>query len=495
MFWALIGGFVAGVFLRSVFTLDVWFAALVVLCATIVIACSHRKEKWVIACAIAAVSLGIVRMDAGILHGDTVLNARLNKHVEFIGIITTEPDLRDSSTLLTVAVYGLASSTEHVSATVLAVAPAQTSVSYGDVVHIAGTVKLPQPFDGSSGRVFDYPGYLASQGISYQILYAQVEKESDWKGSGAIAAAIAIKQMFVRGIERALPEPEGGLAAGIMAGDKRGIGSELTDDFRVVSLVHIIVLSGYNITVVIAGLYEICRRLRAPRSVYFGGGIIIAAFFAGATGFAAASLRACLMVLVMITGEWSGRIYRADRALGCAIVAMLLWNPYLLMFDPGFQLSFMATVGLMVFSPLISPVLERLSIPASARDILSSSMSAQIAVLPLLLYSTGQLSLVALPANLLVLTIMQQAMLLTLFAALAGMIAPFAAPVIGFPAYVLLWYIIGVAKWLSHVPFATVAMPVFNGWWLLPVYATLLVGAYSLFIKQKAPPSGLFVES
>lgn len=495
IFWALVAGFAAGVGVRSLWALSAWFVMFAWLCAVIVLTVVRKRDRWVIAAALLACGLGVLRMDAGILRGDAQLNAHINKSVVITGVVATEPDEREGNTLLTIAVSALASSTKPVHASVLAIAPARTRVAYGDVVRVRGVVKVPEAFAGNNGRVFDYPGYLAAQGIGYQLQYADVTKEEGSRGNRAVAAAIAIKNLFIRGIDRALPEPEAGLASGVMAGDKRGLGTELTDDFRAVSLVHIIVLSGYNITVVIGGLYEACRRLHIPRIVRFGGGIIIALFFALATGFAAASLRASVMALIMITGEWSGRVYRADRALGVAVVGMLVWDPYSLMFDPGFQLSFMATLGLMLLSPAVMPHIERLPVPKSIQDILVATLCAQAAVLPLLLYSSGQLSLVALPANILVLSIMQQTMLLTLFAALAGMIMPMIAAIIGLPAYLLLGYIIAVARYLSHVPFATVQMPPFSAWWLIPIYAIVFGLAALPLFTQKAPEAGLFAES
>src|SRR5262249_2074335 len=155
-----------------------------------------------------------------------------------------------------------------------------------------------------------------------------------------------------------------------------------------------VVLSGYNISVVITALFGLLER--APRYVRFGVGGLVALFFAVMTGFASASLRAALMALISISGSLSGRIYRPDRALVLVCTLMLLWNPYLLVFDPGFQLSFLACAGLILFSPVFSALFARLPEGAGLKEILVTTSSAQIAVLPLLLYQSGSLSLVAL---------------------------------------------------------------------------------------------------
>ena len=322
-----------------------------------------------------------------------------------------------------------------------------------------------------------------SQGVGYQLDFAELKEGNGFEGNSFVADAIWLKHLFVTGLEHSLPEPQSGLAGGITVGDKRALGKDLTQEFRTVSLVHIIVLSGYNITIVIAGVFWMLTR--SPRTVRFGAGVCVALFFAVMTGFASASLRAALMALIAISGEWSGRIYRPDRALLVVAVGMLAWNPYLLVFDPGFQLSFLATAGLMAFSPTFLEWFSRVPEKWGLREILVTTSAAQIAVVPLLLYSSGNLSIVSLPANLLALVAVSPAMLVSLIAAIGGLILGPLAPIIGFPAYVLLSYILGIAHALSSIPFAAVMIPAFSAWLLVPIYAALF--GYALLKNRAAP--------
>jgi competence protein ComEC len=246
------------------------------------------------------------------------------------------------------------------------------------------------------------------------------------------------------------------------------MGKDLSEEFRTVSLIHIVVLSGYNITVVIDNLFKMLAW--APRYVRFGAGGFVALFFAVMTGFASASLRAALMALIAISGSLSGRIYRADRALALVGALMLAWNPYLLIFDPGFQLSFLACAGLLAFSPFFERCLLRVPETLDLKGILVSTCSAQLAVLPLLLYESGNLSLVSIPANLLVLAIVPHTMFFAAVAAFGGIAFEPLAPIIGLPGNALLSYILEVAHVLSSVPFAAVMVPAFSAWLLVPVY-------------------------
>jgi competence protein ComEC len=505
--WALCAGFTVGVFLRSISALpDYLPLGLLALALVCVLLNANDSKKlrlaFVAATLLLACGAGILRMQSAVLVGDPALDAQIGKHVSLEGIVSDEPDIRATQVRVPIQIAST-------SVKILAIFPAYTDVYYGEHVHFSGTLQLPQSFDagagaktdkggspdpsqsdGFSGRQFNYPGYLAAQGISYELDRAKLAAGEGFYGNPLTASAYKIKELFVTGLERALPEPQSGLAGGIDVGDKRAMGKDLTQEFRTVSLVHIVVLSGYNITVVIGALFRVLSW--APRVMRFGAGGFVALFFAVMTGFASASLRAALMALIAISGTLSGRIYRADRALALVSLAMLVWNPYLLVFDPGFQLSFLACSGLLVFSSTFTRLFARVPKLFGLQGTLISTSSAQIAVLPLLLYESGNLSLVSIPANLLVLEAVPPAMLFSAIAAIGGLVFEPLAPIIGFPANALLSYILGVAHFLASVPFAAVMVPAFSAWLLAPIYATLFgYGLYDLHLhseqKETAP--------
>jgi competence protein ComEC len=161
---------------------------------------------------------------------------------------------------------------------------------------------------------------------------------------------------------------------------------------------------------------------------------------------------------------------------------MLLFNPLLLVHDPGFQLSFLATLGLILLHPLIECRLGFVR-PSMLRDILASTLAAQIAVLPLLLYQTGLLSLVAVPANLLVLPLVPLAMLLAAIAGVLSLLMPMFAPLFGFPAYLVLSYTIGIARLSADFPLASIGVPSFPF-----VFVVLAYGALGYVIANAPKP-------
>jgi competence protein ComEC len=227
----------------------------------------------------------------------------------------------------------------------------------------------------------------------------------------------------------------------------------------------------------------------APRLFRLFLGAFIAIFFALMTGGASSSVRAAAMAVIGVVGRATGRLYLASRALGVVALGMVLWNPFILAFDLGFQLSVLATLGLIWFTPIFKARLKWITEKFALREIAASTLGTQLAVLPLLLYQNGQLPLFSLPANLLALAAVPPAMFFSSIASVGGLIAGPIAPIIAFPAYILLSYIIDVAKFFASLPFASVAIGAFSAWWMFLAYAGMFGGF--VFVKDGRQESEL----
>ena len=478
VFWATILGFCVGVFAQSVAPLGVVFAGwLLALAGLFLVTHALAHIEWrvalVTACALTACAVGVFRMHSVIPASDPMLDAALGTRVVLEGVVVAEPDTRENSVRFTVRADLIASTTLASNLSVVASAPLHTPGEYGDRVRVTGELRAPETFETAGGRYFDYPGFLAKDRVLYQMSFAQVDVVGSREGYSFRAGSIWLKQQFLEGLALAVPEPYAGLAGGITVGDKRGLGEALSETFRVVGLTHIVVLSGYNIMVVVDALLR--ALVFAPQAVRLGIGATVALFFAAITGFASASTRAALMATIAIFGKATGRTYLATRALAFVAFGMVFWNPYVLLYDPGFQLSVVATLGLILIAPMLEPHLSWTSPRFGFREIVAGTVGTQIAVLPLLLYQTGILSIVALPANLLVLALLPLTMLFSAFAALAGLFTGVLAPLFGFPALVFLSYITTSARLLAAIPFATTEIPPFSGFVLFICYAALCV--------------------
>ncbi|MCR4280990.1 MAG: ComEC family competence protein, partial [Candidatus Kaiserbacteria bacterium] len=474
---AIILGFLAGVFARSFFSFGLAVAGFMALLAiaSLLLAYADRTKREpliVIAIALVAFGAGIWRMNSAVLVGEPELTSRIENEITVEGFVEAEPDVRENSMRISVHADTLIIATRSIAirAGILAVVPSNTLVNYGDRVKTTGTLRIPQPFDTGNDRQFHYPEYLAKDGIGYQLAFAELERvEGESSANIFKKGAIWVKQKFVKGLETSLAEPAAGLAKGITVGEKRGLGDELNGIFITVGLIHILVLSGYNITLVINSAGKALARF--PRSVYFSGAVIIAIFFALMTGGAPSSVRAALMAVIAALGRVTGRLYFASRALAVVAFGMVLWNPFVLAFDVGFQLSVLATFGLIWFTPVFAGHLRWITKKFQLQEIAASTLGTQLAVLPLLLYQNGLLPIFSLPANLLALVAVPPAMAATAIASVGGLFAEPISAIIAFPAYILLTYIIEVAKFFASLPFASVAISAFSAWWMFGAYA------------------------
>src|SRR3989344_4254536 len=506
--WALIAGFLIGVFARSFFSLG-WSAIgflLLLAAATLALAYFEPRQRaalLVISIAIFSCAGGILRMEAATPIRDVVLDEKLGEKVALEGFVVAEPDVRESSVRISVRATSLITSTSTSSdkaqdkslstttvpvvASILIALPPHTDISYGDKIRAEGILQMPESFDTTLGRQFNYPAFLAKDGILYTLSFAQAEAidgSADWRSSNPIkVGAIWVKQKFLGGLQAGLPEPEAGLAGGILLGDKRSIGKELSDTFIHTSLIHIVVLSGYNITIVINMLRNMLLFL--PRAVQYGSIAFSVLFIILMTGGAPSATRAGAMALIAVFARATARTFIAVRILGVVAAAMVMWNPMYLAFDPGFQLSALATLGLVLFTTPIAARLTSVPEKFGLREIISSTLGTQLTVLPLLLYQNGIFSVVALPANLLALVAVPYAMFASFIAAIGGIIAGPFAILIAAPALALLWYILAVAQFFAALPFAAVSVPAFSAWWMFGAYAALFAGYF--YYKRKRP--------
>jgi competence protein ComEC len=356
----------------------------------------------------------------------------------------------------------------------------------------------PKSFIEEDGRVFDYPAYLASKGIRYQLSFAQIDRVKEDEGHMISTSLFAIKSRFEKALGSALPEPHGALMSGLLLGGKQSLGAEWIEKFRTVGIVHIIVLSGYNMTIVATWLVTLFRFTGFVGSLSAGAiGIVL---FAVMTGGGATVMRAATMAILALIARATGRTYEMSRALLLAGALMVLHNPSILAFDPSFQLSFLASLGLVFIAPILEARLTLWSRTPWLREVLIATLATQIAVLPLLLSQTGIFSVVALPVNLLVLPVIPLAMFFGFIAGVIALLFPPLAFVAGLPAFALLSWILSVADHASRFPFAAVHVPAISLPITLLMYALLSIWIYraqctltsktsALPLSPQAPPS------
>ncbi|HVW82993.1 MAG TPA: ComEC/Rec2 family competence protein [Candidatus Paceibacterota bacterium] len=477
-----VGGFAAGVFARSVYEFGaapfVFIAMLAVLC-TAAYFLKPRRAYALAALFVSLILAGMLRSALADTAPPPVFAAEVKQRVTYEGVVVGSPALKDATQQAEVAVDESGASTR-----ILVTAARYPTFSAGERVQVSGTLEEPQAFADDNGRVFRYDRYLAREGIRFTMFGSLAPRApAPWYSLPALLARI--KSAFLAGLDRALPEPDASLAGGIVIGGKQGLGDALLADFTRSGLVQIIVLSGYNVMIVAEGVLIALAALKLPRraaAAAAGAAVLLFVLIAGASSTA---LRALLMALIALYARASGRSYAAGRALFLVVFLMLLWRPLTLAFDPSFGLSVAATAGLIWLSPAIELRLAALR-SAFWRGALATTLAAQLAVWPLLLYETGNFSPLSIPANLLVLPVVPAAMAAAALAGLGGMVLGPLASASALPAYLATRFIIGVARATAALPFAAFALPAFPFVFVLFAYGALALIASSKRFSQTA---------
>lgn len=478
--------YVSGIFLRSFF--DVGYAGcglvliigLALLFAWRIKTLGFDAPLFLVSLVFIFISLGMARLEYAERYVSPLAEYD-GKEVVLEGAIVREPEFRESTIHLYVKPNS-EESDEYVLVTTDRFLFTEEEISYGDTVHAEGTLKKPEVFATDGGRTFDYLGYLRTKNVHYMLPYADVIVE---KGEAVsfISKLYDGKLSFMNAIESVIPEPASGLGEGVLLGVKRGLGENLERTFRETGIIHIVVLSGYNVMIVVEVMTYVLAFFFFPRTRMFLG-IGLVGVFAILVGFSSTVVRASLMAILLIIARATGNVYAVLRALMLALALMLIWNPYLLVHDIGFQLSFLATLGLILFSLHIEKYLTYVPEKYGVRMFLTATISTQLAVLPILLYHTGLFSVVGVVVNVLVLPMVPIAMLLTFLTGATALLSGVLGAVCGFFGYLSLMYIIRIAEFFDALPFTSFSVDTFPFWIVIASYVLMGLG-YVYLTREK----------
>lgn len=466
-------GFASGVLLRSLFSVGLMMVVWLLVLAVVVLLLSERQRierpyrVRSIALGMTFLALGVLRMEVATWSAVSPgLESQLGQTVELTGVVVREPDVRERSQHLYLRLPDEPQ-------LVLVMTDRYHTVSYGDQLAVAGQLSKPEAFTTDLGRTFDYPGFLLARGVSYLVRYPEsVSVVDSGQGNPIVASLLAFKAQFQSALQHVVPAPSVQLAEGILLGEKQGLGEQWEELFRRTGVIHIVVLSGFNVMLVVSFMLFVLSYVTGVRGKVIGGLLGITAFVL-LVGLSPSVTRAGIMAGLVLLAFLLGRSYAIVRALLLAGGVMVLVNPYVLLYDPGFQLSFMATLGLIVVAPYFEEQLTLAPQTLRVRSYIVATIATQIAVLPLLLYHIGEVSLVAVLANVLVLPAVATAMALAFATGLLALVSSTAALPLAWLTDLVLRYMLAIVAWLGSWPLAAVPVPYFPIWALIGCYALL----------------------
>ena len=371
---------------------------------------------------------------------------------------------------------------EELNENILVITDSYPRYKFGDSLSLEGKISLPKNYND-----FDYISYLAKDQI-YTISYRPKIEEAGLSLGffekikvKFFRQIFSFKNKFENAIGMSVKEPHASFLNGILLGSKQNIPQELKDDFSVAGVSHITAISGYNITIV-ALLVSWFLLFFFRRNVAFWFSVAAIFVFTILTGASASVVRSALMGGLVLMANNSGRLYDSKNSLALVAFLMVLANPMILRYDVGFQLSFMATLGILYLAPLLKNYFKKLPSLLNFGETFLMTVSAQIMVLPLILYYFHNLSLVSLPANLLILPLVPLAMLSGFITGIAGMIWPVLGLVFGALAWLVASLVIFLARLFSNLPYAS--LDIFISWRVLIVAYFFIILAL-VFLKNK----------
>lgn len=372
---------------------------------------------------------------------------------------------------------------------------------YRTRLSMSAVINKPKPATNPGG--FNYERYLASQGISGTVNLlngAGISVVGKEPGGWINKLGFKIKNKVLGIVEHCLDKNQAGLLSGMIIGYKDGLDENAFQAFSRAGLTHIMVASGMNVAFIILPLMFLFNKLRLGNKTSSIITIFVLILFVFVAGFSASVVRAVIMGIIILAGKIIMRETDIHTSISAAALILLFINPYTL-YDIGFQLSFMATMSLVMFYPPIKKAVTHRRIPEIVADTLAATLAAQLGVIPVTLYYFNNLYLISVISNLLVVPLVQVITIIGFIMVFAGLLNIHLAVLIGYINNSFLSFVLFVTEISSKVPYASLKLPTPPIWLVLLYYIFILylfkfrqsLNGIKCFGKVKLAAAGLAV--
>ena len=483
--------FIFGVFLGSYASIQIWILFLLAgFCISLVFLLGINKANrppdkggWgvdsisyskklpiLVLMLIAFLLAGFIRMESGKLSGKDIFKIEnLNgQKLSLEGDISSMPEIKNGKQKIVLENISKTENNQKIEGEIIVYAGQYPEYDFGDRIRLEGKISLPENFDG-----FEYRNYLFTKGIYYIAYYPKIEIVK--KNNEGINFQILQFRKYASGlIKKIFPQPHAGIISAMTLGIKSNISDEVLESFNKTGTRHIIAISGLHMTIVAVVLMFLLLAIGLKRNYAFYFAILGIIFFVALVGFPPSAVRAAVMGGLVLFAVKVGRLANAGNAIVFAGVLMLLYNPNLLRYDTGFQLSFSAILGIIYIFPRLDKIFEKYPDHLNIKSMLLITISAQLATLPIIINSFGSFSLLSVFANVLILPFVPAVMLGGFLAIIIGSANLFLSQIISYPIWLVLSYQIEIIKFFTSFDFAY-----FNfektGWIFFVIYYGVLV--------------------
>ena len=289
-----------------------------------------------------------------------------------------------------------------------------------------------------------------------------------------------VRDWFASAVRTGIPEPQASLGIGYVTGQKSALPEDLAESLKIAGLTHIVVASGYNLTI----LVRLARKLFIKYSKYLStlmSSIMIISFVA-VTGLSPSMTRAGIVSGLSLGAWYYGRMFHPFVLLPLVAAITVAWQPSFVWGDLGWQLSFAAFAGVMLVAPLFQRYFFGEKEPSTLRQILGETVAAHLVTIPIIVPAFGVVSHVAIVANLLIVPLVPLAMLLTFISGIIGLVAPMFNEFLSIPITWLLTYMTSTATFLAELPWAQTELQLTG--WMTGCYILGLAG-FCFYMQRK----------
>jgi len=465
VFFIILITFIVGVFTRSFFEINQNMFFLLIILAICLAGIFYKNKK------ILLISFMILFFVFGVWQTDRVINK--NQNLKYENVAFQEKAIVQK---ISPNAFGqnLIMKLEQEQISLLVQVLQYPEYFYGDELEISCTAKAIENKDTS----FDYQMYMAKDGVLYQCIKPKIQRIESGKGNIFLGGILKLRKLFENNIQKVIPQPESALAKGLLFGGSSELSKEIQNDFSRTGMTHIVAVSGYNVTIIAEYLIilGIALGLWRKKAIWFA--IIGIILFVIMSGLPASAVRAGVMGGTLLWAMKNGRLSSSENAIIFAGAVMLFINPLLLRWDVGFQLSFLATLGIVLFSPLWEKSFVKKHKALGISEAIAMSLSAQIFVLPIIAYNFHITSLVSLLANIVILPVIPLSMLLVFLVSISGFIFAPLSLVFAWITFLPLTYEIKMIHMLAEFPWASVSVEKVGAEWIMVYYLVIGAGVY-----------------
>lgn len=483
--------FIFGIFLGSFFNFSQFFIYLAGGLGLILISVFWNNKKAVLfGFCVLFFALGIIKIVASqteIADNQFLKQNLYNKNLTIIGRIINEPDKRDKIIRLTIGDIELSETHIKIPGKIIITASRYPEYGYGETLKIVGKLEEPPELEG-----FNYKDYLLKDGIYGQISFPKIEvAEKEYNFSvyknvliNIYSEILVFKNKARQSIRANFSPPYSSVLEGMILGDNGVISQDMKLKLNATGLRHIIAISGSHIVVLSGIIMSFILMLGFYRNQAFYLAIILLSLYIIISGLPASAVRAGIMGGLFLLAQKVGRKNCSSRGIVIACAIMLFINPLLLIYDVGFQLSFLASLGIIYLSPILNRYFNKwLKNSKNLKEILATTLAPQIFTLPILIFNFGNVSLVSPITNILIAPIVYGLMVFGFLATFLGMISNFLGWLVSIPLWFFLYYFNLIVELFGN-SWAVVPVKNISWFWIVFFYLILFVVTRYLVKKQ-----------